>query len=216
VLKLKAVHVISNHTIKSRTFSSQPDNTPTVLKHGVNPLYLSRLFIIQLITQINEEVLDSCWITFGKPMYATNVEVINDGVKDGVGSVFYSLAAKSNLPKIDYFGYGWKEEHNINMLVLDMGCLEEFGGWFTSLNIQYLGNDGHWYDVGKFKSTPALPETDIVFFQPPFAQYVLEFPAVKTKGIRVLMDAKVQEHWHKYTKNVSSFISITELGVYEK
>lgn len=102
------------------------------------------------------------------------------------------------------------------MLVLDMGCLEEFGGWFTSLNIQYLENDGHWYDVGKFKSTPALPETDIVFFQPPFAQYVLEFPAVKTKGIRVLMDAKVQEHWHKYTKNVSSFISITELGVYEK
>ena len=94
-----------------------------------------------------------------------------------------------------------------------MGCLEEFGGWFTSLNIQYLGNDGHWYDVGKFKSTPALPETDIVFFQPPFAQYVLEFPAVKTKGIRVLMDAKVQEHWHKYTKNVSSFISITELGI---
>ena len=78
------------------------------------------------------------------------------------------------------------------------------------------GNDGHWYDVGKFKSTPALPETDIVFFQPPFAQYVLEFPAVETKGIRVLMDAKVQEHWHKYTKNVSSFISITELGVYEK
>ena len=168
------------------------------------------------IRKLNEEVLDSCWITFGKPMYATNVEVINDGVKDGVGSVFYSLAAKSNLPKIDYFGYGWKEEHNINMLVLDMGCLEEFGGWFTSLNIQYLGNDGHWYDVGKFKSTPALPETDIVFFQPPFAQYVLEFPAVKTKGIRVLMDAKVQEHWHKYTKNVSSFISITELGVYEK
>lgn len=168
------------------------------------------------IRKLNEEVLDSCWITFGKPMYATNVEVINDGVKDGVGSVFYSLAAKSNLPKIDYFGYGWKEEHNINMLVLDMGCLEEFGGWFTSLNIQYLENDGHWYDVGKFKSTPALPETDIVFFQPPFAQYVLEFPAVKTKGIRVLMDAKVQEHWHKYTKNVSSFISITELGVYEK
>ena len=60
---------------------------------------------------------------------------------------FYSLAAKSNLPKIDYFGYGWKEEHNINMIVLDMGCLEEFGGWFTSLNIQYLGNDGHWYDA---------------------------------------------------------------------
>mgnify|MGYP007030736825 FL=1 len=84
-------------------------------------------------------MLDSCWITFGKPMYATNVEVINDGVKDGVGSVFYSLAAKSNLPKIDYFGYGWKEEHNINMLVLDMGCLEEFGGlvYFSKHSISW-------------------------------------------------------------------------------
>ena len=123
-------------------------------------------------------LLDYLW----KPMYATNVEVINDGVKDGVGSVFYSLAAKSNLPKIDYFGYGWKEEHNINMLVLDMGCLEEFGGWFTSLNIQYLGNDGHWYDVGKFKSTPALPETDIVFFQPPFAIICFGIPGSRNQG----------------------------------
>ena len=56
----------------------------------------------------------------------------------------------------------------------------------------------------------------MLFFPTSVCKYVLEFPAVKTKGIRVLMDAKVQEHWHKYTKNVSSFISITELGVYEK
>ncbi|MCI1648449.1 MAG: ADP-ribosylglycohydrolase family protein, partial [Bacteroides sp.] len=168
------------------------------------------------IRKLNEEVLDSCWITFGKPMYAKSVKVINDGIKNGIGSVFYSLAAKSRLPKIDYFGYGWKEKHNINMLVLNMGCLEEFGGWFTSLNIQYLGSDNHWHDVGNFKSIPELPQTDIVFFQPHFAQYVFEFSAVETEGIRILMDAKVQEHWHKYTKNVSSFISITELGVYEK
>lgn len=168
------------------------------------------------IRKLNESVLDSCWITFGKPMYAKNVEVINDGIKSGAGSVFYSLAAKSKLPKIDYFGYGWKEDHNINMLVLNTGCLEEFGGWFTSMSIQYLGNDGRWYDVGKFNSTPELPKTDIVFFQPHFAQYVLEFQPVRTKGIRIVMDDKVQDHWNSYTKHVSSFISITELGVYEK
>lgn len=167
------------------------------------------------IRTLNEEVLDSCWITFGKPMYAKTVEVINDGIKQGEGSVFYSLAQKSKLPKIDYFGYGWKEKQTISMLQLSMGCLEEFGGWFSSLNIQYLGDDNHWYDVGKFRSTPELPETDIVFFQPHFAQYVFEFAPVSTKGIRILFDTKVQDHWHKYTKNVSSFISITELGVYE-
>jgi hypothetical protein len=167
------------------------------------------------IRELNENVLDSCWITFGKPMYAKNVNVINDGIKNGEGSVFYSLAAKSKLPKIDYFGYGWKESHNINMLVLNMGCLEEFGGWFSSLNIQYLGKDNHWHDVGVVKSTPALPDNDIVFFQPHFAQYVLEFSPIKTTGIRILMDDKVQDHWNKYTKDVSSFISITELGAYE-
>ena len=46
------------------------------------------------IRKLNEEVLDSCWITFGKPMYATNVEVINDGVKDGVGSVFLFISGQ--------------------------------------------------------------------------------------------------------------------------
>lgn len=168
------------------------------------------------VRKLNEEVLDSCWITFGKPMYAKTVNVINDGVKYGAESVFYSLAAKSNLPKIDYFGYGWKEKRHIDMLMLNMGCLEEFGGWFSSLNIQYLGDDNHWYDVGRFTSTPSLPETDIVFFQPHFAQYVFEFAPVYTKGIRMMFDDAVQSHWNKYTKNVSSFISITELGAYEK
>lgn len=167
------------------------------------------------IRKVNKAVLDSCWITFGQPMYADSVNVINDGITRGEGSVFYSLAAKANLPKIDYFGYGWREPHTIGMLQLNMGCLEEFGGWFSSLSVQSLGDDGHWYDVGPLTSTPALPKTDIVFFQPQFAQYVLQFKPVKTRGIRVLFDAKVQDHWNKYTKHVSSFISITELGVYE-
>jgi len=51
---------------------------------------------------LNTEVLDSTWYTFGKPMYAKSVDVINDGILLGEGSVFYSLAAKSNLPKVDY------------------------------------------------------------------------------------------------------------------
>lgn len=167
------------------------------------------------IRRLNKAVLDSCWITFGQPMYADSVDIINDGAVRGEGSVFYSLAAKSNLPKVDYFGYGWKEPKTIGMLQLNMGCLEEFGGWFSSLNIQYLGDDNHWYDVGKFSSIPDLPKTDIVFFQPQFAQYVFQFHPVKTRGIRILFDDKVQGHWNKYTKHVSSFISITELGVYE-
>jgi hypothetical protein len=46
-------------------------------------------------------------------------------------------------------------------------------------------------------------------------EFVFEFDPVETKGIRIIGDNKVQDHWNKYTKNVSSFISITELGVYQ-
>ena len=63
--------------------------------------------------------------------------------------------------------------------------------------------------------SPALPDSDEVFFQPHNAEFLLRFPPVTTTAIRIIGNDKVQDHWHKYTKNVSSFISITELQVYE-
>jgi hypothetical protein len=166
------------------------------------------------VRQLNEAVLDSCWYTFGKSMYAKNVEVINDGKTGGEGSVFYSLAAKAKIPKVDYYGYGWVQPKEISMIALHAGCLEEFGGWFTSLNVQYLDETGKWVPVEKIKITPPLPETDIVFFQPHFAEFVISFETIQTQGIRIIGDAKIQDHWNNYTKQVSGFTSITELSIY--
>ena len=170
--------------------------------------------ILANVRELNEKVLDSCWYTFGKPMYAKNVEVINDGKTSGAGSVFYSLAAKTKIPKVDYYGYGWKTPQKISMLALHTGCLEEFGGWFTSLNVQYLNEAGKWTPVEKISIIPALPTTDIVFFQPHFVEYVISFDPVESKAIRIIGDAKIEGHWNKYTKNVSGFTSVTELSVY--
>ncbi len=170
--------------------------------------------ILANVRELNEKVLDSCWITFGKPMYAKNVEVINDGVTSGAGSVFYSLAAKAKIPKVDYYGYGWNMPQKISMMALHTGCLEEFGGWFTSLNVQYLNEAGKWTPVEKTLISPPIPETDIVFFQPHFVEFVISFAPVETKAIRIIGDAKIQDHWNKYTKQVSGFTSITELSVY--
>jgi hypothetical protein len=102
------------------------------------------------------------------------------------------------------------------MLALHTGCLEEFGGWLTSLNVQYRGDDGKWHNVSNYTATPALPTTDVVFFQPHFVEYVLEFEPVETTAIRIIGDTQVQSHWNKATKNTSAFTSITELSVYEK
>jgi len=170
--------------------------------------------IIANVRHLNEAVLDSCWYTFGKSMYAKNVDVINDGITSGPGSVYYSIAGKTNIPKVDYYGYNWNTSQKISMMALHTGCLEEFGGWFTSLNVQYLDEAGKWTPVEKISVNPPLPATDIVYYQPHFAEFVISFPTVDTKAIRVIGDAKIQDHWTKYTKYVSGFTSITELSVY--
>lgn len=170
--------------------------------------------VLSNIRLLNEAVLDSCWHTFGKSMYAKNVEVICDGKTNGPGSVFYSLAAKANLPKVDYYGYGWKKEQTIDMIVFHTGGMEEFGGWFTSLNVQYLDSNGKWVPAEEMNINPPMPETDQVHYQPHFAEYVIRFRPVVTRAIRIIGDAAVYEHWDTYTKNVSAFTSITELSVY--
>lgn len=166
------------------------------------------------VRKLNEAVMDSCWYTFGKSMYAESVDVISDGRVQGEGSVFYSLAAKANIPKVDYYGYGWNDPQQISMVAFHTGGMEEFGGWFTSLNVQYLNEAGKWVPVENLSMAPPLPASDVVFYQPHFAEYVLRFETVNTRGIRIIGDAMVQGHWNKYTKNVSSFTSITELYVY--
>lgn len=171
--------------------------------------------VIANVNALNEVVIDSCWITFGKSMYAKTPEVIRDGKFNGTGSVFYSLAAKAKIPKVDYYGYEWKDEQNIDMLAFFTGGMEEFGGWFTSLNVQYKNEEGKWVPVEHTTSNPPLPKTDIVFFQPHFVEYVISFAPVKTKAIRIIGDAMIQDHWNKYTKKVSGFTSITELSVYQ-
>jgi hypothetical protein len=147
-------------------------------------------------------------------MYAKTPTIINDGVFNGTNSVFYSLAAKTKIPKVDYYGYGWDEAQTIDMIVFNTGGMEEFGGWFTSLNVQYKNNEGKWVAAEKQNINPKLPETDIVFFQPHFAEYTLTFKPVLTNAIRIIGDAAIQDHWNKYTKNVSGFTSISELSVH--
>jgi hypothetical protein len=171
--------------------------------------------VIANVRQVNFNVLDSCWYTFGKSMYAADVDVIRDGVINGPGSVFYSIAAKSKMPKVDYYGYHWKEPRTIDMVALHTGGMEEFGGWFTSLNVQYLDGSGLWVPVEQTMINPPLPGNDVVFYQPHFVEYVITFKPVTTNAIRIIGDAAVQTHWNKYTKQVSGFTSVTELSVYK-
>jgi len=167
------------------------------------------------VRAINHNVLDSTWCTCGKQAYAENIDALSDGILYGKGSTFISLAARAKIPKVDYYGYGWKEEHTVDLISFHTGCLEEFGGWFTSLNVQYQNDEGKWVPVEELQITPPLPKNEDVFHQAPNVEYLLTFRPVRTKAVRILGDAAIQNHWHKYTNAVSSFTSITELSVYE-
>lgn len=170
--------------------------------------------ILALTRETDRATLDSCWLTIPASYRAYSVEVINDGVRGGAGASFYSLGAKSNAPKQDYFGYRWDAPVTTDMIAFHYGCLEEFGGWYSDFHAEYLDENGAWHAI-EADVTPAVPCSDEVFFQPHNGEFLFRFPAVTTTAVRIIGNDKVQEHWDKYTKNVTSFISITELEVYE-
>lgn len=170
--------------------------------------------ILSIAKETNMEVLDSCWTTVSHSFYAKTVDVINDGILEGPGASFYSLTEKSLGPKQDFFGYRWDNPVTTDMLAFHYGCLEEFGGWYSNIRVQVMDADGNWQNIESSVS-PALPENDEVFIQPHCAEFVFRFEPVTTSAIRVIGDDALLVHWNKYTKDVSSFISISELEVYE-
>ena len=170
--------------------------------------------ILALTRETDVATLDSCWLTIPKTYRAYTVDVINDGVVSGPGAAFYSLGEKSNAPKQDYFGYRWEQPVTTDMVSFHYGPLEEFGGWYSNLHVEYLDEDGSWQPL-EAKITPDWPFCDEVFFQPHNGEFIFSFPAVTTTAVRVIGDDALLVHWHKYTKDVSAFISITELQVYE-
>ena len=170
--------------------------------------------VLALTAETDRATLDSCWLTIPVSYRAYTVDVINDGVLGGPGAAFYSLGSKSKAPKQDWFGYRWDEPVVTDMIALHYGPLEEFGGWYSDFHAEYMDADGNWQPLDATVS-PAVPYCDEVFFQPHNAEFLLRFEPVTTTAVRIIGNDKVQDHWHKYTKDVSCFISITELEVYE-
>ena len=161
------------------------------------------------------DIIDSCWTTNSLDYYAGTVDVINDGILNGPHSVFASITEKSNSPKSDWFGYRWNKPVKTNMLAFNYGCLEEYGGWYSDMQVEYLDSKGKWVPVRQLSVTPELPESDVVFIQPHFAEFLFEFEPVETTAVRVIGHNKREIHYNKYTKHVSSFVSVSEVQVYE-
>lgn len=166
--------------------------------------------ILANVRETDVAVRDALWLTVGYSLYANSVEVINDGVRLGNGSTFYSIT--NNLDnKIDYYGYEWDESKSIGLIGYHMGSMEESGGWFTSLNVQYRDANGKWKPVDDLIILPDLLPNEEPFNKAHFVEYILAFKPVETTAIRIIGDAGAAKHWRNKPYH---FTSITELSVH--
>lgn len=153
---------------------------------------------------------DSMWLSVAYSLYSNDVVLINDGQRLGNESTFYSISEDSDK-MIDYYGYQWDELKTINMLNLHMGSVEENGGWFTSINVEYNDMSGNWNSVNNLKMMPELLSGETRFNKAHFIEYILTFDSVRTNAIRIIGEAGGAEHWFS---DLAHFTSITELSVH--
>lgn len=171
--------------------------------------------ILTNVPNTNETVRNEMWYSFGKSLYAKSIDVIRDGKYRGDHSVFYSIINNNPNPKIDFYGYQWNTIQEIGHIGFHVGAIEENGGSFSSLNIQYLDENGIWKNVKEIKMEPNLANPENIVIQPGFIEYFITFQPIKTKAIRIIGDATLYNHWHAKSKQVSPFTSITELAIYQ-
>jgi hypothetical protein len=112
---------------------------------------------------------------------------------------------------MDHYGYEWATPRTIGLLSFHSGSLEEVGGWFTSLDVEYRDAAGAWARVRALAVDPPLATSKGPFDKPHFVERLLVFEPVTTTAIRLIGDAGTAEHWRDPP---TFFTSIAELGVY--
>jgi hypothetical protein len=170
----------------------------------------SAVTILAATSATNTSRRDSMWLTVAHSLYTDSVSVIRDGIKLGEGSTFYSIGTDIEKAE-DYYGYQWAQPIEIGLVDLHMGSMEENGGWFTSLRVEYLDKNGEWREVENLVIVPDLLAGKGRFNKAHFVEYVLAFNPIKTSAIRIIGGAGGVEHWFS---RLTHFTSVTELSVH--
>ncbi|PCK08245.1 MAG: Fe-S cluster assembly protein HesB [Alteromonadaceae bacterium] len=113
------------------------------------------------------------------------IELIRDGQRS-FGSATFSSAQGNDTPKVDYYGFIWDKPQDISVILFNSGYIDEFGGWFKTLEVQYLNTAGDWRQVTQLTSYPPMSLDDNHFLKGKFIDRTLTFLPLTTKGIRII------------------------------
>jgi hypothetical protein len=144
----------------------------------------------------------------GKPV--SDPEFIRNGVTQ---PDFYSSFNPGNtVQKMDYYGYRWDNPVDVNALVLYTGWIEQHGGYFETMNVEYLNDNGQWIKVSGLSISPSPNFDEYVFTKAHYAPYIYRFDNVKTNAIRIIGKPHGRTSWN--FDKVIYFTNVSEVQVY--
>jgi ADP-ribosylglycohydrolase len=142
-----------------------------------------------------------------------HIEWIRDGEKR---ETTYYNRAPNRAARVNYYGYHWAEDQNISTVVFNPGLPEEWGGWFTSLKVQYKDAAGHWRDAKLKSIEPGLDFDNTQWLKGAYIDQSLSIEPVTTKAIRIIGDAGGIEQDERNGGEKRFYTAISELAVYSE
>ena len=142
---------------------------------------------------------------------AVDIELIRDG--EHRGRTLYNRSP-DGMPRVNHYGYAWDEPVAVSALVLNPGLPEEFGGWFTSLDVQYRDDAGAWRAVRELTIEPPMDFDNTQWRKGAYIDHLLQFEPVVTRAIRVIGNAGGVEPDPGYPRPRRHYSAISELAVY--
>jgi hypothetical protein len=140
-----------------------------------------------------------------------DIGLIRDGEKR---NATYYNRAPDREPRMNWYGYTWDEVQTISTLVYNPGLPEEWGGWFTSLDVQYQDENGNWRSVEGLSIAPAMDFANSQWLKGAFIDHSLSFKPVTTTAIRIMGDAGGIEQDERNGGERRFYTAISELAVY--
>jgi len=149
-------------------------------------------------------------IVFNQNAINKDIEVIRDGSTE---KIYYSIK-EGESRELDYYGYKWDEPIEISAVSYNNGVPQEYCGWFTSFDVEYL--DGNkWVKIENINISPEMNLENSQWLKPNFIDYDISFAPVKSQGIRIIgLAGGLPKDAANAHLGLQYYTSISELRVY--